>query len=221
MKRFFDILFSILAGTIFLPFGLIIMMILRFTGEGEIFYRQQRVGKDGKLFGLLKYATMIKNSSSMGSGLLTVKNDPRVLPFGRILRKTKLNEIPQLWNILIGEMSIIGPRPQAEPHFRLYSPEVQKEIQLVRPGLSGIGSIVFRDEENILAKAGKDAKDAYERDISAYKGALEVWYVRNHTLWMDFLLILCTILVWIAPGSRIYREFFPNLPKNDNRDLPV
>ena len=110
MTRIFDIFFSLVALLLFLPFGIIIALILRFSGEGEIFYRQERLGKNKKLFGVLKFATMQKNSSSIGTGDVTIQNDPRVLPFGSFLRKTKLNEVPQLWNILIGQMSIVGPR---------------------------------------------------------------------------------------------------------------
>ena len=136
-KRIFDVLLSGLALIVLSPVFLVIVLVLRFTGEGEIFYRQKRTGKGGRPFGMLKFTTMVKGSPSMGTGLLTVKDDPRILPVGRFLRKTKLNELPQLWNVLVGDMSIIGPRPQAEPHFRLYSRQVQRELATVlfqRPG---------------------------------------------------------------------------------------
>src|SRR5688572_28356572 len=109
MQRFFDIIFSLIAISILSPLLLIIIIVLRFTGEGEIFYMQDRVGVGGKLFGVFKFATMLKNSPQMGTGFLTTKDDPRVLPLGRLLRKTKLNEFPQIFNILIGDMSFVGP----------------------------------------------------------------------------------------------------------------
>jgi lipopolysaccharide/colanic/teichoic acid biosynthesis glycosyltransferase len=218
-KRIFDVVFSALALIVLSPFFLVIVLILRFTGESEVFYRQQRIGKGGRPFGMLKFTTMVKGSPNMGTGLLTVKDDPRILPVGRFLRRTKLNELPQLWNILVGDMSIIGPRPQAEPHFRLYSQEVQRELVTVRPGLSGIGSIVFRDEDQILAGAGKDAQEAYAQDIVGYKGRLEVWYVQNRTFWIDLLLIFLTIRVVLAPAGCSYRRFLPGLPQNTNPDL--
>jgi lipopolysaccharide/colanic/teichoic acid biosynthesis glycosyltransferase len=218
-KRIFDVIFSALALIVFSPFFLVIALILRFTGEGEVFYRQARIGKGGRPFGMLKFTTMVKGSPSMGTGLLTVKDDPRILPVGRFLRKTKLNELPQLWNIFAGDMSIIGPRPQAEPHFRLYSREVQRELATIRPGLSGIGSIVFRDEENMLAGTGKDAQEAYARDIVDYKGRLEVWYVHNRTFWIDLLLIFLTIWVVLVPSDCSYRRFLPGLPQNTNPRL--
>ena len=218
-KRIFDVLLSGLALIVLSPVFLGIVLVLRFTGEGEIFYRQARTGKGGRPFGMLKFTTMVKGSPSMGTGLLTVKDDPRILPVGRFLRKTKLNELPQLWNVLVGDMSIIGPRPQAEPHFRLYSRQVQRELATVRPGLSGIGSIVFRDEEDVLAAAGKDVQETYSKDIADYKGRLEVWYVQNRTFWMDLLLIFLTIWVVLVPVGSAYRRFLPGLPQNTNPDL--
>ena len=152
------------------------MLILRFTGEGEVFYRQLRVGKGGKLFGLLKFATMLKDSPNIGSGLHTLKGDPRVLPFGRFLRKTKLNELPQLINILKGDMSVIGPRPQAPAHFDAFPEHIRPELVKVRPGLSGIGSIVFRDEETLLSRPGIDHEHFYKEVIAPYKGELELWF---------------------------------------------
>lgn len=111
MQRVFDILFSSLTIIILLPILVPILCILRLTGEGEVFFRQTRVGKDKVSFNLLKLATMLKNSEQLGAGTVTLKDDFRVLPYGKFLRKTKLNELPQLFNILLGDMSIIGPRP--------------------------------------------------------------------------------------------------------------
>src|SRR5690606_21086740 len=117
MQRFFDIVLASAALLVLAPLLLPITLILRFTGEGEVFYVQQRVGKNREFFGLYKFATMLKNSPNMSTGTVTVKDDPRVLPVGRFLRKTKLNELPQLFNVLKGDMSIIGPRPQTRRCF--------------------------------------------------------------------------------------------------------
>ena len=157
MKRLLDLSLSLAAALVFLPVGLVIAAVLCLTGEGEVFYRQERVGRDGKSFGLLKFATMLKRSPSIGTGTITLKNDPRVLPFGRFLRKTKLNEVPQVLNVLKGDMSLVGPRPLTPQTFAFYSPEVQREIVRVRPGLTGVGSIVFRDEESILGRSPRSA----------------------------------------------------------------
>ena len=170
MQRFFDIIFSSAALIVLSPLLVPIVIILKFTGEGEIFYVQQRVGKDGKMFGLLKFATMLKDSPNMGTGTITVKGDPRVLPFGRFLRKTKINELPQLINILKGDMSIIGPRPQDLRCFVVFPEKDQENIKKVRPGLSGIGSIIFRDEEGIMAREEiKDKVYFYDHVISPTK----------------------------------------------------
>ncbi len=162
MKRVLDITVAVIAIMLFLPFGLVIMLILKFTGEGEIFFLQTRVGKDGKHFKIIKFATMLKASPNMGTGTVTVKNDPRVLPFGKILRKAKLNEVPQFINVLKTDMSLVGPRPMALRDFAYYPPQIQKRLIAVRPGLTGIGSIIFRDEESIMANSSKPSLDCYK-----------------------------------------------------------
>ena len=164
MQRFFDIVFTSLALLVLSPLMIPIVIILRFSGEGEIFYKQNRVGINGKSFGLLKFATMLKNSPNLGTGNMTVKNDPRILPLGNFLRKTKINELPQLLNIFLGDMSIIGPRPLTQDHFDGYLPFVQEAIATVRPGLSGLGSIVFRVEEEMLHQH-TDTKQFYKEII--------------------------------------------------------
>lgn len=211
MQRLFDIIFSGLALLILAPLLVPIMILLRFTGEGEIFYVQQRVGAKGRMFGLLKFATMLKNSPSIGTGTVTVKNDPRVLPMGGFLRKTKINELPQLINILVGDMSIVGPRPQDKRCFDVFPRDVQSEIVKVKPGLSGIGSIFFRDEEDLLHEVANPTR-FYDEVIAPYKGALEKWYVKNATLTNYFLVIFVTAWVVIFPKSRIAWSVFKGLP---------
>jgi len=219
MQRFFDILFSGLALIVLSPLLIPVMIILKLTGEHEIFYTQQRVGKDGKMFGLLKFATMLKDSPNMGTGTITVKGDPRVLPFGRFLRKTKINELPQLINILKGDMSIIGPRPQDKRCFVVFNDEDQENIKKVRPGLSGVGSIIFRDEESYLEKQEslKEKEDFYDNVISPYKGKVESWYVKHQSIGLYFKLIWMTILAVISPSTKINFEKmysdFPPMPK--------
>ena len=212
MQRLADIIFSLLALFVLSPLFIFTIIILRFTGEGEIFYKQYRVGKHGKNFGILKFATMLKNSPSMGAGTITVANDPRVLPIGRFLRKTKINELPQLLNIFFGDMSIIGPRPLTVEAFSAYSPITQDLIKLVRPGLSGVGSIVFRDEESLLGQAS-DSASFYSKKIAPYKGQLESWYISKQSIFLYFALILITVWVVIFPSSRILWKVFPSMPK--------
>ena len=210
--RFFDILFSALAIVVLFPFMIPIMIALKLTGEHYIFYLQPRVGKGGKDFKVLKFATMLKDSPNLPGGVLTQKNDPRILPMGKFLRKTKINELPQLANIFIGQMSVVGPRPQARQHYELYSDAVKREIDKVPPGLSGIASIVFRDEEAILDRFETNRDHFHDTIIAPYKGELEVWWVRHRTLASYFKIIILTIIVLFAPHSRLYHKWFRDLP---------
>lgn len=212
MQRMLDIVFSGLALLVLAPLLLPVMLILRLTGEGEVFYVQQRIGRGGRPFGLYKFATMLKNSPNLGTGTVTVKGDPRVLPFGRFLRKTKLNELPQLLNIFKGDMSIVGPRPQTQRCFDAFPARSQAEIIKVRPGLSGIGSIVFRDEEELM-HASADPERFYDEVIMPYKGALEEWYVANQGLWTYLACIFVTAWVVLLPKSRLAWRVFPGLPE--------
>lgn len=212
MQRFFDIFLSALALLVFSPLLLPLAILLRLTGEGEIFFLQDRVGKGCKTFKLYKFATMLKNSPNLGTGTVTVKNDPRVLPMGNFLRKTKINELPQLINILKGDMSIIGPRPQTQRCFNAFSPAAQKAISQVLPGLSGIGSIMFRDEEDLL-HGQQDPANFYDHIIMPYKGALEEWYVKNLGLRTYFMLIALTVWVVLFPKSEAAWRVFGSLPK--------
>jgi lipopolysaccharide/colanic/teichoic acid biosynthesis glycosyltransferase len=148
----------------------------------------------------------------MSGGILTQKNDPRILPLGKFLRKTKINELPQLLNILSGKMSFIGPRPQAKLHYDLYSMEVKAAIDLVPPGLSGIGSIVFRDEEDILNKIPGNRDWFHDTVVAPYKGLLEIWYCNHRSLWVNFLLILITVWMLFRPKSNIFFYLFKDLP---------
>ena len=215
MKRLLDIVISLIAILLFLPFGLMIAVILRLTGEGEVFYVQPRVGKDGRFFGLIKFVTMLKDSPNIGTKTVTVRNDPRVLPFGRLLRKAKLNEVPQLLNVLKGDMSIVGPRPLTPETFAYFPPDIQEQVIKVKPGLTGIGSIVFRDEESIVAMSKKSIIDCYREDVAPYKGELELWYIENKSLWLDLKLIFLTALVVINPHNMLYRKVVPDLPQKE------
>lgn len=212
MQRLFDVLLSGLALLVLSPLLVPIAIILRLTGEGEVFFLQDRVGLGGRTFKLYKFATMLKASPNLGSGTVTLKNDPRVLPVGRFLRKTKINELPQLLNILKGDMSVIGPRPQTQRCFDAYTPRVQGSVTKVLPGLSGIGSIVFRDEEDLM-HGQADATRFYDHVIAPYKGELEEWYVANKGLWCYFMLIALTVWVVVFPKSTAAWRVFPGLPR--------
>jgi len=211
--RFFDISLSTLFLLMLSPVFLVLIIVLKFTGEGEIFFLQDRIGKDGRKFKLIKFATMLKDSPDMAMGTLTMKNDPRILPFGKVLRKTKINELPQFINVLLGDMSVIGPRPQTEQCFLSFPEDTQKRIIEVKPGVSGIASIVFRDEEEMLEGDTEEKKEFYDKIIAPYKGKIEEWYIDKRNLYVYFMLILLTICVIIFPKSKIYKKVLSGLPQ--------
>ena len=212
MKRFLDIVLSLLALVFLAPFLFPVVVILKLTGEGEIFYIQERAGREGHSFGLYKFATMLKNSPQIGAGEITIQGDPRVLPFGKFLRKTKLNELPQLWNIFIGDMSIVGPRPMVLNTYAQYSELTRKKLNTIRPGLTGIGSIVFRNEEHYLADRDEPMQ-FYREHIIPYKSDLELWFVENNTLLLYFKIIFITAWVVVFPSSNIVDKVFHNIPR--------
>jgi lipopolysaccharide/colanic/teichoic acid biosynthesis glycosyltransferase len=204
--RLIDILFSGVLIIVLSPVFFIVIIILRFSGEGEVFYLQKRVGKNGKDFFVYKFATMVKNSPNIGSGIYTAKGDPRILPVGHILRKTKINELPQLFNVFLGSMSLVGPRPLIKKTFDLYSFTSQEIITSVKPGLTGVGSIIFRDEESLLQLVSTvDIEKLYKSEISPRKEKVEVWYVKNRNIRLNILLILLTIWVVLFPNSGVVR----------------
>ena len=215
IKRFFDILFSLIALTVLFPFFLPIILLLLFTGEHEVFYQQDRVGYKNKIFGIWKFATMLKNSPNMGSKDLTMQNDPRVTSIGRFLRKTKLNELPQMINILTGDMSFVGPRPLMKSGFDRYSDEMKSKVYKVTPGLTGIGSLVFRDEELIITTSKLSPEECYRHVILPYKGALELWYQQHRNFFTDFMLLFLTGWYVLFPKCQLVFKIFPSLPKSE------
>ena len=217
-KRLFDILSSTIALILLSPLLLPIMVLLRLTSEGEVFYFQERIGMHNKPFKIFKFATMLKNSSKMKGGYITVKNDTRITFMGGFLRKSKINELPQLLNIFLGHMSVVGPRPVMRVSFESYPKEIQKIIYNVKPGLTGIGSIIFRDEEDIITKVkvdGGDIWDFYKNKIYPFKGKLEIWYQMNKSFLLDIKLIFITAWVILFSDSKIYEKFFSDLPKRN------
>lgn len=211
MIRILDVLLASLASLLLSPILLPVAAILRVTGEKEVFYLQSRVGAGGREFHLIKFATMLKNSPSLGTGPITLRDDPRVLPFGKFLRKSKINELPQLFNILIGDMSLIGPRPLTRSTFDAYSRSQQMIIESVKPGLSGVGSIIFRDEEGLLS-AQSNPLNFYREVIAPYKAQLEEWYVSKSSVYFYLALIAITCWIVVFSKSRIMWRVFSDLP---------
>lgn len=220
MNRIFDFLISSIAIVILLPFMLPVVIGLVLTGEHHVFYLQPRVGKGGKAFKVFKFATMLKDSPAMTGGFITQKNDPRILPMGGFLRKTKINELPQLVNIFLGQMSFVGPRPIVEQHLALYPENAKQAVLAQRPGLTGIGSLVFRDEEGILNRMGGDRKLAHDKIIAPYKGELEIWYSCHKSLGIYFLLIFLTFIAVMIPGNNLYKKYLRDLPPSPTELAP-
>jgi lipopolysaccharide/colanic/teichoic acid biosynthesis glycosyltransferase len=213
LKYIIDFILSLIVLIILSPFLIPICIILLCTGEHEVFYLQKRVGHKNSRFKIWKFATMLKNSSKMGTGSLTVRNDPRVLPFGKFLRKTKINELPQIINILIGNMSFVGSRPLMEVDFLKFPEHVQKVMYNSKPGLTGIGSIIFRDEQKWISNAEGDKHEFYKQHIAPYKGELEIWYQKHLSFYTDFMLIFLTALAIISPKSNMVFNIFKDLPE--------
>ena len=213
-KRLLDIIVSFITLITLLPIFIPIAIILRLTGEGEVLYFQERCGMNNSRFYIWKFATMLKNSINMGTGSITLINDPRVTKIGLFLRKTKINELPQIINILKGDISLVGPRPLVTKTFLAYNEYIQSKIYNVKPGLTGIGSIIFRDEESIIsAVTDEDPHEFYKRIIAPYKGKLEIWYQNHKSFLLDLQLIFLTAWIIIFPSSRLYEKWFKDLPK--------
>jgi len=212
-KRLFDFFLALSALTILSPILVPVVFGLLLTGEHYVFYFQKRIGYKNKPFDIWKFATMLKESPCLEGGLLTTRKDPRLMPMGGFLRKTKINELPQIINILKGDMSIIGPRPLVDLTFNPYPEHVKAAIYNVKPGLTGIGSIVFRDEERLLSETSLPPQEFYDKHISPHKGELELWYQKHLSFYTDFMLIFLTAWVIIAPKSDLVYTVFKDLPE--------
>jgi len=213
IKRLFDLTIAVLSLLLLFAPMILVMIILKFTGEGEIFYLQKRLGYLNNEFKIIKFATMVKNSPNIGTGSLTLRGDPRVLPFGNFLRKSKINELPQIFNVIIGNMSIVGPRPQMKVDFDKFPPKKRNEIYKSKPGITGIGSIIFRDEEKWISNFNGDKHEFYKNKIAPYKTDVELWYYKNQSMFVDVKLVILTAWVIIFTNSDFVERIFKSLPK--------
>ena len=215
IKRFCDVLVSLLVIIVLSPLLIPIIIGLKLTGEGYIFYYQKRIGYRNKYFNIIKFATMLKNSPNIGTGLITLRNDPRVTPMGGFLRKTKINELPQVFNVLLGDMSIVGPRPLVDKTFNAYPEDIRYKVYNCKPGITGIGSVVFRDEEELMSRTTMPPAEFYDKQIAPYKGELELWYQQKQSFWVDLMIIFLTVWVVIFPKSKLMYKVFKDLPKRN------
>ena len=189
MIRFFDILFSIIGLVLLSPLFTVLYLLIRIESQGGGFYSQERIGKNGKPFKLYKFRSMRIGSDK--KGLITIgEKDNRITKTGFILRKYKLDELPQLWNVFIGDMSLVGPRPEVKKYTDLYTEE-QKQVLQVRPGITDWASIKYVDENKILGES-KDPDDAYVNLIMPNKIKLNMVYIQHQTLGEYFKIIFTT-----------------------------
>ena len=212
ITRLIDIVVSGTALLILSPLLIPLVIVLKLTGEGYVFYLQERIGHHGRPFKLIKFATMLRDSPNLGTGTITLQHDPRVLPVGKLLRKTKINELPQIINVLLGDMTLVGPRPQTQECYEYFPQPDREKVYWSRPGVTGIGSIVFRDEEQIIGASNKPYDQCYREDIMPYKLALELWYHRHRSLWVDGIIVLLTVFVILCPSLELHTKLLPGLP---------
>jgi lipopolysaccharide/colanic/teichoic acid biosynthesis glycosyltransferase len=192
IKRIFDFLVSLFGLVIFSPLFLAIAILIKLDSEGPVFYRGERIGKDGKPFRIFKFRTMVKDAEKMG-GPSTSADDPRLTKIGKFLRKYKLDELPQLINVLKGEMSLVGPRPEVKMYVDMLKPEEKEIILSVKPGMTDLASLWDFHEEEVL-KGSKDPEKAYLEKIRPKKVQLQIEYVKNRSFLLDLKIILKTIL---------------------------
>ena len=195
-RRLFDAAASAAGLVVLSPLFALLAIWIKLDSPGPVFYRAERVGKDGRLFHMFKFRSMVRDAAEMGPGL-TARGDPRVTRAGRVLRRTKLDELPQLINVLRGEMSLVGPRPEDPRYVALYSPD-QRRILSMRPGMTSLASLKYRDEEDLLWN--DDVDDLYSRFLMPRKLEIDLAYVDTRTVWSDFKVLAMTIAALFRPG---------------------
>lgn len=190
MKRLFDLLASAIGLAVLSPVLVLVSLLIRLTSPGPVFFRQERMGRGARPFFILKFRTMVQDAPARG-GPITFGADPRITPIGKFLRKTKADELPQLLNVLRGDMSLVGPRPEVPPYVKMFADDYA-EILSVRPGITDLASIKYRDEAAVLARAA-DPETEYVRRVLPEKIRLAKEYVQRQSFWFDIGLILLTV----------------------------
>ncbi|MFA6260085.1 MAG: sugar transferase [Bacteroidia bacterium] len=211
-----DMLFSLPALIFLIPVYLLISFLQLVFNKGDVFFVQQRIGYQNQSFNIVKFTTMKPGSALRGPGMITLLNDSRKTRLGKFLRFFKLDELPQLLLVLTGKMSLVGPRPLPEEIFSQYSDEVKSKIYTVRPGITGMGSLVFRNEEQYLFDHAENPKRYYEEIIAPAKGDVELWYLNHRSLSTDFRILFLTGWYIVFPKSNLLYKVFHNLPSGIN-----
>lgn len=191
-KRVFDFILSLIGLVVISPLLVIISLIIKLSSKGPVFFKQTRVGLKGNEFKILKFRTMVVNAESLGTQITVGSRDRRVTAIGYYLRKYKIDELPQLINVLIGDMSLVGPRPEVPRYVDLYNME-QRRVLDVRPGITDIASIEYRDENDILAQV-ENPEVYYIENIMPHKLNLNIQYIEKSNVFFDITLIFKTIL---------------------------
>jgi lipopolysaccharide/colanic/teichoic acid biosynthesis glycosyltransferase len=197
-KRYFDLFFTLPGLLILMPIFLLAAILIKVDNPGPVFFHQERVGKDGKLFRIRKFRTMVMDAETIGTQITIGGRDPRITRIGYWLRKSKFDELPQLINVLLGTMSLVGPRPEVPKYMEKYPEETRRKILSVPPGITDFASIEFRDENEILGKAA-DPEKAYIEEIMPIKARYYMKYVEERSVFLDLKLIFLTF----------WRIFFP------------
>lgn len=195
-KRLFDLVFVIPGLLLLSPVFLVVGFLIKSKDGGKIFFKQTRVGKGGKLFKVLKFRTMVVDAEKLGAKV-TTGNDSRITPIGSFLRKYKLDELPQLLNVLMGNMSLVGPRPEVPEYVEFYPEDTKKVIFSVHPGITDTASIEFVNENEMLNDS-KDPVEDYKNKVLPIKLGYSMDYVKTRSLWVDFKLILKTVSTIVA-----------------------
>jgi len=211
IKRILDFIVAFIALIISSPIMALTLLALILSGEFSPILAQWRVGRSGQLFLFYKFRTM-KKQNTIGSSL-TLANDNRITFLGKILRATKIDEFPQFFNVLNGDISIVGPRPMMPEIFKMYGIDEQQIIASVKPGITGLGSIIFRDEQAILVNSAKPSTVVYKQQIAPVKASLETWYVENQSMLVDFKLLVVTVWSVLYSRTRLVYRLFKNIPR--------
>jgi len=207
-KRAFDLLFSIAGLLLSSPLLALLAATVKLSDGGPVFYRQQRVGQGGRLFTIFKFRSMVVNAERMGLSV-TKQGDPRITRVGRFMRKTKLDELPQLWNVLRGDMSFVGPRPEVPRYVERYT-EKQRSVLALKPGITDIASLQFRNEEELL-RAADDTERFYLEHCVPRKIELNLAYSKEANLWEDFKIIIRTLIACVRSGQ--HERTLPQQPQ--------
>lgn len=204
---------AVIAIVLTAPIMALTLFMLVLSGESSPILAQWRVGRSGHLFLFYKFRTMKRLKGADKGPSLTLANDSRITFLGRFLRFSKIDEFLQFFNVLNGDISFVGPRPLMPEIFKLYDKEDQQIIASVKPGITGLGSVVFRDEQAIMVNSAKSSEQVYKQQIAPVKALLETWYVENQSLLIDFKILVITVWSVLYSRTKLVYRLFKNIPR--------